>query len=118
MPKLLKWDCVNNVCAVCGVDTKLQLKTCEILSSSELVIDVLEWINAPQQGMKKGKQNTQLELGLQKVAVKDVVDRLRDVLVVCRIHMAQYEWRNTMHTIDTLMSDKDLHQCMNPRPWF
>ena len=109
VPKLLKWDCVNNVCAVCGVDTKLQMKTCEILSNSELVIDVLEWINAPRQGMKKGKQNTQLELGLQKVAVKDVVDRLRDALVVCRIHMAQYQWRDTMRKIDTIMSDKNLH---------
>ena len=68
--------------------------------------------------MKKGKQNTQLELGLQNVAVKDVVDRLRDSLVLCCIHMVQYEWRNTMYTIDTLMSDKDLHQYMNPRPWF
>ena len=112
VPKLLKWDCVNNVCAVCGVDTKLQMKTCEILSNSELVIDVLEWINAPRQGMKKGKQNTQLELGLQKVAVKDVVDRLRDALVVCRIHMAQYQWRDTMRKIDTIMSDKNLHRCI------
>ena len=79
------------------------------MSNSDLVIDVLEWINAPRQGMKKGKQNTQLELGLQKVAVRDVVDRLRDALVVCRIHMAQYEWRDTMRKIDTIMSDKNLH---------
>ena len=110
VPNLLKWDCVNNVCVACGVDTKLQLKTCEILSNSELIINVLEWINAPRQGMKKGKQNTQLELGLQKVAVKDVVDRLRDALVVCRLHMAQYEWRNTMRKIDTLMSDRNLYR--------
>ena len=112
VPKLLQWDCVNNVCTVCGVDNKLQMKKCEILSNSDLVIDVLEWINAPRQGMKKGKQNTQLELGLQKVAVRDVVDRLRDALVVCRIHMAQYEWRDTMRKIDTIMSDKNLHRCI------
>ena len=110
VPNLLKWDCVNNVCVACGVDTKLQLKTCEILSNSELIINVLEWINASRQGMKKGKQNTQLELGLQKVAVKDVVDRLRDALVVCRLHMSQYEWRNTMRKIDTIMSDRNLHR--------
>ena len=93
-----------------GVDTKLQLKACQILSESEPVINVLEWINDPRQEMKKGKQNTQLELGIQKVTVKDVVDRLRDALVVCFIHMAQYEWQNTMRKIDEVMSNQNLHQ--------
>ena len=45
------WDCVNNVCGTCGADTKTQLKTCKILSKSELVINVLEWISTPRQGM-------------------------------------------------------------------
>ena len=40
-----------------------------------LVINVLERINAPRQGTKKGNKNTQLELGMQKVAVKDTVER-------------------------------------------
>ena len=40
------------------------------------------------------------------------MDRLRDALVLCRIHMAQYKWRDTMRKIDTIMSDKNLHRCI------
>ena len=47
---------------------------------------------------------------MQKVAVKDVVDMLRDALVVCHLHIAQYEWRNIMRKIDTLVSDRNLHR--------
>ena len=90
IPELLRWDCVNNICTECGIDRKLKLTACKILSESDLIIDVLEWIDAPRQGLtKQGKQNTQLELGLQKVSVKDVVQRLKDALEACHVHQAQ-----------------------------
>ena len=60
----------------------------------------------PQQGMKEEKQNTKLELGLGKLAMKDIVNRLRNALVVCHSNMAQYKWRNRMCKIDTLMFKK------------
>ena len=64
-----------------GIDMQLKLTVCKILSESDLIIDVLEQIDAPRQGLtKQGKQNTQLELGLQKVAVKDLVQRLKYTL--------------------------------------
>ena len=87
--------------------------TCEILSEGNLIIDVLEWIYAQRQGVnKQGKQNTQLELGIQKVAVRDVVQRLKDALEVCRVHQAQYEWRDTIRKVDQQMSDPNLHRVM------
>ena len=42
---------------------------------------------------------------MQKFAIEDVLDRLRDALVVCHIYMAQYEWPNKMCKIDTIISD-------------
>ena len=81
------------------------------MSESDLIIDVLEWIDAPRQGLtKQGKQNTQLELGLQKVAVRYVVQRLKDALEACREHQAQYKWRNTIRKVDHIMSDPNLHR--------
>ena len=74
----LRWDCVKNICNECGVARKLKLTTCKMLSVSNLIIDVLEWIDTPRQvANKQGKQNTQLKLSIQKVAVKDVVQRLK-----------------------------------------
>lgn len=53
IPKLLRWDCVNNICEECGIERKLKMTTCKILSESNLSIDVLEWIDAPRQGVNK-----------------------------------------------------------------
>lgn len=48
VPKLWNWGCIDNVCVACGVDSKFQLKACEILSQSELVLNMLEWVNTIQ----------------------------------------------------------------------
>ena len=42
------------------VSYKCQMRYTE--RESTIIIDVLEWINAPRHGTKNGKQNTQLEL--------------------------------------------------------
>ena len=78
VPLLLQWKCVRNTCTECGDDCKLTMTICDILSTNTIVINVLEWINAPRQGAKNGKQNTQLELGMTKLAVKDVVKKYKD----------------------------------------
>ena len=101
---------MHNTCTKCGVDRKLMMTTCDILSTNTIVIDVLEWINAPRQGAKSDRQNTQLELGMTKLAVKDVIRKLRVSLNKCCEYMAQYEWRNSMRTIDHAMSKIDLHR--------
>ena len=106
---LVQWKYVRNECTVYGVDGKLQMETCDILSKSTIIIDVLQWINAPRQGAKNDKKDTQLELAMTKLAVKkDVVNKLRASLNVCREHMVQYEWRHLMQTIYHTMSDTDL----------
>ena len=51
--RLLRWDCVNNICEEYGIERKLKLTTCKILSASNLIIDILEWIDAPRQGVNK-----------------------------------------------------------------
>ena len=49
VPKLLEWKCVRNFCCDCGV-TKLNMTKCDMLANDKNMIDVMEWINAPQQG--------------------------------------------------------------------
>ena len=82
-----------------------------MLANDEHVIDVMEWVDAPRQGFKKnGQQNTQLELGLSKCAVKDVVIKLVKSLGINRLHQAEYEWRNWMRKIDLTNSHPDIHR--------
>ena len=38
------------------------------------------------------------------------MEKLFEQLKVCREHMAQYEWRNTMRKIDCIESDPDKHR--------
>ena len=42
-PKLLKWNCVKNLCEECGIEKKLKVSTCPILMQNNDVIEVLEW---------------------------------------------------------------------------
>lgn len=44
--------------------------------------------------------------------MKDVVQRLKDALEVCRVHQAQYEWRETIRKVGQQMSDQNLHRVM------
>ena len=55
------------------------------------MIDVMEWIDVPRQGLKNGKQNTQLELGLSKCAVKDVIVKLPKLVEINQLYQAEYE---------------------------
>ena len=59
---------------------------------------------------KKGKQNTQLEVGNVRLPVKDVVVKLVESLKTCRKHQAQYMWKNVMRYIDLTMGDPDQHR--------
>ena len=65
-----------------------------VLANDENVIDVMEWNNAPHQGYKKGKQHTQLELGLSKLSVKDTLIKLENETEKNREHQAPCKWRN------------------------
>ena len=47
---------------------------------------------------------------MKQIPVKDVVKKLEASLDICRMHMAQYEWRNLMRKIDHTMSDRDKHR--------
>ena len=90
-PKFLKWNCVNGNCDECSVEALLQMSTCKILFECNEVIDVLEWVLAERQGVTKGKQNTQLELGHSRLPVGAVVCRLIEALEKARKHQASYE---------------------------
>ena len=83
---------------------------CPILSQCETEIDVLEWVYAKRQGTKKGKQNTQLEIGHSRQPVKDILLKMAAKLEVARLHQAHYEWRDTMRKIDLTMSDPNKHR--------
>jgi len=109
-PKLLQWDCINSNCDECGVTKKLDILKCPILSECETEIDVLEWVYAKRQGAKKGKQNTQLEIGHSRQPVKDILQKMAAKLEVARLHQAHYEWRDTMRKIDLTMSDPNKHR--------
>ena len=68
---------------------------------------MLEWVYAKRQGTKKGKQNTQLEIGYSRQPVKDILLKMAAKLEVARLHQAHYEWRDTMRKVDRTMSDPD-----------
>jgi len=112
IPKLVKWNCVKNVCTDCGIENNLEISACNILGECNIEIDVLEWVHAERQGINKqtGKANTQLELGQSKLPVKEVIKKLIAQLTVVREHQAQYEWRNLMRKVDHTMGDSSLHR--------
>lgn len=60
---------------------------CKVLNKSEIVINLLQWINIPRRGQKNGKQKTQLEIGLSKLPIKIVVRKLAESLQFSRQHM-------------------------------
>ena len=110
IPKLIQWKCVkDDAFGDCGVE-KMDFFTCPILATCEDTIDVIEWIYAIRQGKnKKEKQNTQLEVGNVRLAVKDVVVKLVESLNACHKHQSQYMWKNLMQTIDLTMGNPDNH---------
>ena len=89
IPKLLTWGCVNNTCLECGLEKKLGISRCKILSESTAEIKVMQWILADQQGVNRstGKNNTQLELGVSTLPVKEVVQKLILQLNTVRVHV-------------------------------
>jgi len=114
-PTFLQWDCVvdddeKNLCQECGVKKKLGVTDCDIWSNCCQEIDVMEWIEAPRQGMTNGKQNTQLELGQRRHPVKEVINRFVEQLNTCRLHLAELEWKRWMMKRDLLMSNSDTHR--------
>ena len=82
---------------------------CPILSDCDIEIDVLEWVYAKRQGIKKGKQHIQLEIGHSCLPVKDILLNMVDKLEIARLHQAHYEWRDTMRKGDLTMSDPNKH---------
>ena len=53
------------------------VSSCNILSKDTNEISVMEWVLADQQNINRsGKQSTQLELGVSKLPVENVVKKL------------------------------------------
>ena len=53
------------------------------------VIDLLEWNDIAQQGMKSGKQNNELELPLTQFPVNLVMAKLIGQLIKCSRHVGE-----------------------------
>ena len=103
VPKFAKWECAEGKCPTCK--EKLKINECEVLNKCSDKIEVLEWKDAPRQGTKGGKQNTQLELSLSILPVNEVMKKLQSQLVTCKLHQAEYRWHNHMRQLDLTMSD-------------
>ena len=70
----------------------------------------MEWILADRQGIdKNGKSNTQIKLGHSFLPVKEVIHKLIEKLNICCEHQCQYQWKNTMKSIDLTISERNLH---------
>ena len=65
----------------------------------------MEWILAPRQGTKNGKQNSQLELGLVKLKVSEIVEKMRSQLKSTIKHKAELDWKRHALKLDLTMSD-------------
>lgn len=110
-PHLLRWDCVHGLCNECGIENNLGMSQCPVLNYADDEVRVLEWAYINRQGKNKsGKQNTQLELTTKTHPLSLVISKLKDATNKCRIHQAQYEWRNIMQKIDKTMTNSDTSQ--------
>ena len=95
-----------NLCEDCGIENKLKFSECDIMKHCEDEIVVMEWFLAPRQGVnKKGVQNTQLELGVKRYKVKDVVSKLKHQLQQTIIHMTEHKWKSHCMRLDIKMSN-------------
>ena len=105
IPKFVRWECAEGKCPTCK--EKLRINECVVLNNCSEKIEVLEWKDAPRAGTKGNKQNTQLELGLSILPVNEVMKKLQSQLEICKLHQAEYRWRNHMRQIDLTMSNSD-----------
>ena len=105
IPTLLQWPCIYGTCQLCGIEIKHKMSTCTVLMSDSTVIDLLEWKNIARQGMKNGKQNTQLELSLTQLPVNLVMKKMIGQLVKCRRHVGEMRWINCNRKVDIAMSN-------------
>ena len=87
-PSFVKWECAEGKCSACA--KKSRIDECSVLNNCPETIKVLEWIDAPRQGTKAGKQNTQLELSIPMLPVNEVVKKLQVQLETCKLHQADY----------------------------
>ena len=113
VPKLIPWRCVSesNPCNFCGVKRNLKLLSCPVLGQCRHEVKCIEWKDIARQGIKKnGTQNTQLEVSLSILPVSEIVEKLHNQLEICREHMAEYEWKNTMRKIDCTMGNPNQHR--------
>jgi hypothetical protein len=101
-PILIPWKCTHTTtCADCGVETKLRIAECPILSGSTESIPVKEWRLAPRAGKnKKGEQNTQIELTDASLPLKDVLARFKIQLNKSRTHYNESEWLRNVRKVD------------------
>ena len=115
VPKLIPFACIEKGgCANCGVEKKLKISECKVLTECDSKIELLEWVHAPRPGKKKnGKQNTQLELGRTICTVSNVLEKLVINTENCRIHICEGTWCYTSHRRDLTMSDPDKHRVIS-----
>lgn len=104
-PEFVKRECNEGKFSACT--KKLIIDECSVLNNCAETIKALEWINAPRQGIKAGRQNTQLELGISMLPVNEVMRTLQVQLETCKLHQAEYMWHNRTRQIDLTMSDRD-----------
>jgi hypothetical protein len=101
-PILIPWKCTHTAtCNDCGVEKKLRIADCPILSGSTESIPVKEWRLAPRAGKNKaGEQNTQIELTDAALPLKDVLARFKIQLDKSRTHYNESEWLRNVRKID------------------
>jgi hypothetical protein len=105
-PSFIKWECAFGTCINCGIETKMRFSECNILKNCDSEVNVMEWVLAPRQGVdKKGRQNTQLELGMRKQKVSEVVSKFKHQLVQTIKHMCEHKWKSHCLKLDMTMSN-------------
>ena len=68
------------------------------------MIDLLEWVDVPGQGVKSnGQQNAQLELTRTKKRVSVALLKLKEQSEKFREHLCEKRWRSHMKKLDTAM---------------
>lgn len=104
--KFIPWKCAKGDCEKCGIENKLEISKCPILSNCEKEIEVQVWDDVARSGTNsKGVQNTERELVSRTYPVKKVVQLLVDSLEEARLHYAEYSWIDHARLADIIQGD-------------
>lgn len=110
-PKLIPWKCTGRElredgtlvpqCQSCGIEKKLRIRECPVLSECTKEIKVLQWKEVPRTLDEQGNVTSeQLELTEEWMPMSEAVDVMISRLEEARLHYTQTQWLAVVRELD------------------